>query len=233
MIIADIHSHILPDVDDGAESVTHSLDMLIAAYKCGTRHIVATSHFGGQRFVVKKDIVEQLTNELNKEMFMRGLNMTVYPGNEIRCTPDTVKELKSGNACSMNNGRYLLVELPFNEDAEKAEELVLGCGELGHKLILAHPERYDYILNNFSIVENLTKNGVLLQCNADSLYGNNGVKSMYFVHNLLQKKMVSFIASDCHSTFQRGPQLDSAYRIISRWYGESTAKKLYTKILCG
>jgi len=226
MIIADIHTHILPDVDDGSESMTQTLDMLIAAYKCGTRHIVATSHFGGQHFTVKKETVTELTKQLNREMFLRGMNLTIYPGNEIRCSTSTVDDLREGVACSINFGKYVLVELPFHNTLTNVEDLVLNCGNLGHELILAHPERHEYLMDNIQILQRLTEYGVMLQCNADSLYGNNGVKSMYFVHNLLRKKMVSFIASDCHSTFQRGPQLDSAYRIITRWYGQNTAKKL-------
>ena len=227
MIIADIHCHILPDVDDGAQSFTQSMDMLMAAYKCGTRHIVATPHFGGRRFEVKKDIVLKLTDKLNAELARRDINLTVYPGNEIRCTTTTVDSLREQIVCSVNQKKYLLVELPFENMYSDVAKLVLSCNELGHKLILAHPERYEYLTKDFKTLEKLCENGVLFQCNADSLFGANGIKARYNIHKMLSKKMVRFIASDCHSVAPRGPQLDTAYNYVAHLYGKSTARALF------
>lgn len=227
MIIADIHSHILPGVDDGSRSLDQSVDMLAEAYKSGTRHIVATPHFGARRFAVEKDTVLGLTERLNKELAQRDIDMTVYPGNEIRCTTTTADDLRDGIVCPVNQNRYLLVELPFEQLYDDVCGMITQCGALGHRIVLAHPERHDYLTGKFDQIEKLIKNGVLLQCNADSLFGKNGLRAQFFAHKMMRRNMVSFIASDCHSTGSRGPQLASAYKNISRWYGKQTARTLF------
>ncbi|MBQ6570154.1 MAG: tyrosine-protein phosphatase [Clostridia bacterium] len=226
MIIADIHSHILPGVDDGSSSLAQSLDMLEEAYNNGTRHMVATPHFGGRSFAVNKDTVLELTGELNEELARRDINLTVYPGNEIRCTPDTLNSIKDNIVCSANQNRYLLVELPFDQPDCDIESLVLNCAEMGHSLVLAHPERYQYLMKDFKTLEKLLRRGVLLQCNADSIYGLAGRKVKHYAHKLMRKNMVSFVASDCHSVIQRGPQLSAAYNTIAKLYGSDTANTL-------
>lgn len=227
MIIADIHCHILPGVDDGANTFRQSYDMMIAAYNSGVRHIIATPHFGGRNIFVPGEKVVELTAALNDAAFQMGMNMKIYPGNEIRCSNDVASALKENSACTLNGGKYILVELPFNGPVNNIIDMVLACGTLGHRLILAHPERHRAVTEDKSIVEFLHSNGVLFQCNADSLRGNNGFRAKKFVHYLLKRDMLSFIGSDAHSVYSRGPQLDDVYELIRKRYGILTAQRVF------
>ncbi|MDR1564993.1 MAG: hypothetical protein LBS74_08560 [Oscillospiraceae bacterium] len=228
MIIADIHTHILPWLDDGPSDMKTAMDMLEAAYWNGTRHIVATSHFGGQGYWVAKEAIETGVASLSEELHARGLNIKLYAGHEVMLTPDVTNQLLAGNVNTINNAGFLLLELPFGVHIPNLHEVINDIAEATRlRIILAHPERYDYLAAHPETIAALTDLGVLIQINGDSLSGKNGRTAKHFAIKMLNKKQVHFVASDTHDPVHRPPSLKEAYTYVSQHYSSQTAKNLF------
>lgn len=227
MIIADIHSHIVPQIDDGSTNLDDSIEMLTLAYKSGTRHIVATSHFGGQGYFTDNENIIKYAETLSDEMKKRDMNLKVYPGHEFMFSEECVNHLIKGKINTINNNGFLLFELPFDMLLQNIAERIFSFqDECGVEIIMAHIERYDYFYKNFNIIEKLVDNGIFIQINGDSLRGKNGKMAKKLAEKLLRYDMVHFISSDMHNTSTRAPQLDDIYLKLRKDYGGEFARRL-------
>ena len=139
----DIHSHILPGVDDGARTLTDSIEILRELVSVGvtdvvmTPHYIVDTHYMSSRFENLK-IIEKLKQVVADE----GLNINIYLGNEIFIDNGILENLKMGKISGLAGSRYLLIELPLNEEFPNYEDIFLDLMNRGYKVVLAHPERY-------------------------------------------------------------------------------------------
>lgn len=203
--VADIHTHILPCIDDGAASLEEAIKLLYEEQKQGVTDIVLTPHFNIQdttiqEFVSKRDAAfETLSKEIEKHPSLSGLNL--YLGAEVKYNPNLI--YNDVFELCIKNTSYLLLELsmshPFN-----FEQTVLWMLSKGISPILAHVERYEYITSNPKLLENLLYAGVVFQCNASSLYSKHFGKR---VKKLLKHGYVQLLASDTHNMNMRPPEL--------------------------
>ena len=195
----DLHSHILPGVDDGSKSLEQTELMLKSAYDNGVTDIMLTPHFvPDSKFsspcVVNKNIFDDV-----KEIAKRyGIN--VYLGNEVYLTHDIVKYIKKGHIASLNNSRYILFEIPMHQKFNNIKSVFIEVMNLGFRPILAHPERYSAYLDNVDFFEELRDMGVLLQINYPSLLGMYGLRPKRMAKKLLKKGLISFVGSDIHDS---------------------------------
>lgn len=223
----DIHTHLLPGVDDGAESMSRSLRLLRMAWENGTRTVVLTPHYRGK--------YKQNTPAMLKENFAWLCEMVktelpgmrLYLGQEIACENDIPEAMDQGKVLSMNGSGYVLLEFRTNS---LASHMITGVSETircGFIPIVAHVERYDICRTDQDLVEELLDLGALLQLNADSVLGANGFAVKRFCHKLLKAQKAHFIASDAHDTTHRPPLLRECFLKIHKKYGAEYAAGLF------
>ena len=216
----DIHNHLIPNIDDGSDSLELTRSLLIDAINEGITDICITPHFmkhGPYR--VRKPELILLFNQLKQDV--SDLNINLYLGNELYIDRELDELLLHNEICSMNNSKYVLIEFPFEKYKEEYDEYLYNVS-LEYKIIIAHPERYAYVQKNHNFVDRWIKEGYLLQSNQTSLFYNETRKPVY---NFIEKGKLSFIASDAHNEL-RPVSLKNAYDLISRKFSLETAQLL-------
>jgi protein-tyrosine phosphatase len=203
MEIVDIHSHVLPGVDDGAVSVDETIAMLRIAYDAGTRRIVATPHmfhalFHNNDFVQILDRFEQLKSELKscQDAFPFLQDMQLYSGAENFASPEFLTALDQGCVLTLNGSRYLLIEFPPALPFVQMQTFIKKVLSTDYTPIIAHPERYGVIQKDPLRVEQFQQTGSVIQVNADSIRGGSGSRAKQCSRSLLQAGLVDVIASD-------------------------------------
>lgn len=219
----DVHCHILPNVDDGSKSNVVSRQLLLKAINEGITDICFTPHFSRiDNYVYKKKDLfykfEQFKS-LNSD-----LKINMYLGNELMINSDLDELLNHDELLTINNSKYILVEFPFDKYKEDYDEYLYNLTISGYKIIIAHPERYSYVLDDYKFVERWTKNDYYLQVNQSSF---NDHKRKKLIFNLLEQGKVSLVASDAHNE-HRSITLIDAYNLVSKKFNQELAELLFS-----
>lgn len=193
----DIHCHILFGIDDGSEDINESIGIIEKAVDNGYTDLILTPHYRyDQNFIADNKTKMKVFRELKKEVEKRGIDVNIYLGNEITLDEDFFYYLKTNQILSLNESRYLLIELPFITKYPNLKEVIKKIMDIGLVVIIAHPERYlKYNVDDF--VE-LVEMGVLLQGNISSLYGKYGKDAEDKIKEMLKRHMIHFLGSDVH-----------------------------------
>ncbi len=218
----DLHCHILPALDDGAQSMHSAVEMAHMAVRSGVRAIVATPHCmdGGARQV------NQAFRELQRMLQTEHIPLELYPGMEIFGTHKTPSLLKDGELFTLNNSRYPLVEFSFHSDGE-AETAVLGSLlRAGYRPLVAHPERYFYIQEDPTLLNRWVDMGCLLQLNKGSLLGRFGQVPQALAMELVARGFACTVSSDAHSAAVRTPWLQDVRQLLEENFSPHTAQWL-------
>ena len=198
----DIHSHILFGIDDGAKTLEESINIIKKAIDNGYKEIILTPHYREiQNFTCNNRDKYKVFNKLQEEVEKQHLPIKLYLGNEITIDEDIFYYLNTEEVISLNDSRYLLLELPFQCEYKNLNDVLEELLEKGYIPIIAHPERYEYY-NDLTDFERLLKKGVLFQGNISSLYGKYGLKAKTTLEEMLKKNMIHFMASDIHTENQ-------------------------------
>ena len=193
----DFHSHILSETDDGAKSFEESVACLYEARKAGFSGIICTPHFMQGFYECNCDDIKEKIEKL--QIVANNLDIVLYQANEIYAHEDIIKFINDKKVSTINGGRYLLMEFPLTDiPMVNSMEIIQNIVNAGYIPIVAHPERYPYIQDNFDFAKNLIKNGALFQCNYPSINGFYGKKAKKTMIKLLKNDMVSFFGSDNH-----------------------------------
>jgi protein-tyrosine phosphatase len=215
----DLHCHILPGIDDGADSLADSIAMCRMAAADGCRAMIATPHqrrpewWNGDRegLVALAEAVQEAV----------GPQLRVLTGAEVHVDSDLlgeVEKLPGGSLLTLAGSRYLLIELPFVPRVaqdEAAADLVYELGLQGFRPILAHPELIPWLAGDTALIERLVRLGATVQVTAMSVTGEFGKQPQHDAMALLDAGLVHFVASDSHDTFRRPPGLRRAYERIA------------------
>ena len=198
-MMKDIHSHILNGIDDGARTIEESLELLRKAELAGITDIVLTPHYiKNTRYNCNNRNKSTIARELVKRMKEEDIKIKLYLGNEVFIDEEIIKLIREKEIATINNTRYILVELPMNSALNNAIDIMFDLIRHGYIPILAHPERYTYIQNDISKLDKFLEIGVLLQGNYLSLYGKYGRNAEKVLKKLLKDKKIHFLASDIH-----------------------------------
>ena len=223
----DIHSHIVPCVDDGADSSETSRRMLVIAAEDGISHILLTPHNKpAHRNVPPHRIVEHM-EDLQKFLDERQMAIKLYPGNELYYRDGLVEELEDGKAMTLARSHYVLIEFSPGTEYDYIRNGVYALQTHGYRPILAHVERYHNVSSKKVGAEELVKMGCYLQINAGSVMGNFGFAAKQFTRKLLQQRLVSFVASDAHDTGKRAPRLSECAGYVGKKCGEEYRRELF------
>ncbi|MGE7759118.1 tyrosine-protein phosphatase [Peribacillus sp. NPDC097895] len=216
----DIHSHILPGVDDGAKHITESLAMAKLAVSEGIQTIIATPHHKNGSFENDKfDIIEKVT-ELNEALKAESIDLEVLPGQETRIYGDLLLDYQEEKILTLNDGgRYVFIELPSDHVPAYTERLIYEIQLKGLAPIIVHPERNQELLESPNHLYQLVKHGALTQITAKSIVGGFGKKTKKFALQLIEKNLTHYIASDAHNTKSRAFHMSQAFTEIEHKYG--------------
>ena len=206
----DIHMHLIPGVDDGAENMEMALVMKIRAKQQGISQIIATPHSEVFRYSKEggKIIFKRLVDAAAKVC----PDMKLYLGCEVYCETgimDQVLEaLNSGRYPTMNGTKYVLMEFSQWVYPENTVPCVEALAKAGYKPIIAHMERYKHLRDNMDLVDRFRKMGTLIQLNAYSLFDEMDDSIKNWARQLVLERKVDFLGTDAHRTYHRPPSAE-------------------------
>ncbi len=208
--LIDIHSHTLWGIDDGASSLRETLDMCSLAEESKTSTLFLTPH------LIYWDSSEKLLDErdekveyLKETLYENEIDIDIKTGFEILCD-DEIFSIKYFKPYTLNESRYILIEFDFFKTTE--EDVISYCKYLksfGLVPVIAHPERYNFVIQNKSVLDKLSDLGALFQINAGSPVGVFGEAQMNVACEMLIAGYVDFIGSDAHRNTVRNTDMYS------------------------
>lgn len=224
--LVDIHNHSLPNVDDGANSIEEAVQNLKILKNLGYKEIVLTSHYIidslykhniASRLIVFEELKEALKDE----------DIKIHLGNEVFITDSDKLQslLKNKEIATLNNSKYLLIELPFRNKIHNLEQIICDLNSMGIVPIIAHPERYAYFRNGLDYLKIILEYDCYLQGNLGSLVGKYGSEAKKLLIKLLKNNMISFIATDTHH-LKNDTDFKKAIKILRKKVSEEQARKL-------
>ncbi|KAA0955544.1 capsular biosynthesis protein [Sporosarcina sp. ANT_H38] len=199
----DMHAHILSGVDDGPETLSESLELIEVAIAEGITDIIATPHAYNPHYNVPKQVVLEKIKLLSKEIKKRDLAIQLHAGQEIRIQESTIEKLHSGEALTLANSKYVLLELPSSGIPAYTVQIIQGILNLNKVPIIAHPERNRAIAEKPSRLERLVSHGALSQVTAGSLAGHFGKSVQRLSLQLVEANLVHAYGSDVHNAVKR------------------------------
>ena len=223
----DIHCHILPNVDDGSESLEESIAMAKIAESEGITKIVNTSHCHFDFKYKKGNELKLELEKFNQALKEENINIEVLLGNELYYTSDLIERFDELDFFSMNNSKYILMEFSPINFPKNIEDVIYEIKIRGYIPIIAHAERYKQVQEDVNIVLDCIKEGALIQVNASSILGKNGENVEDTSKKLLDNNMVHFVATDAHSSNRRRPLIKDSYNYILKNYGKEVSEKLF------
>ena len=195
----DIHSHLLFGIDDGSRSIEESIYIINKLSKIGYTDIILTPHFiNGSSYMSSRENNLELLKKLKVGLIKYKVPVNLYLGNEIYIDSEIIDLFKKGIISSLNNSKYLLIELPMSGENEIYYDVFLDLINMGYKVILAHPERYISFQKDFNKVYELKELGVLFQCNVGSILGDYGSNAKKTIKRLLKEHLITFMGTDIH-----------------------------------
>lgn len=227
--MTDIHMHLIPGVDDGAENMEMALVMMIRAKQQGISQIIATPHSEVFRYSKEggKIIFKRLVDAAAKVC----PDMKLYLGCEVYCETGIMDEvleaLDSGRYPTMNGTKCVLMEFSQWVYPENTVPCVETLVKAGYKPIIAHMERYKYLRDNMDLVDRFRELGALIQLNAYSLFDEMDDSIKNWARRLVQDRKVDFLGTDAHRTYHRPPSaeygLNWLYENVEQAYADAIA----------
>lgn len=227
MIYADIHTHALSGVDDGAKTEEMMLAMVDASYQDGVRCLCLTPHFYPGYFGDNKDAVLRAYEKLCRKVQERWPELMLGLGNELRYERGCVSWLREGLCRTMNGTDYVLIDFFEGENAKYIHQAMEQLLNAGYIPVLAHAERYKK-LREHDIYE-FKESGILIQVDTQSLFRRFGFSVQRRCRDLLKSQMVDFVGSDAHDLVNRSPELSRFYETVKRLCNEDYAVAICRK----
>lgn len=225
----DIHSHIIPFVDDGSKTLEDSKKMLESAYKAGITKIVLTPHYIEGKYIKNKQEIAFEINRLESIKNELGYNnIELIQGNEIMVDANSVGLLENGNLSTINNTRYVLIEFSLTFKPCNIEMIIQSFLDSDFIPIIAHPERYLYVQKDISFIEKCVEYGALTQMNINSIDGSYGKEAKKTVIKLLKKDLIHTWGSDVHFFRDSYSNIDKCFKKVIKTVRK---KDKYNKIL--
>lgn len=223
----DLHTHILPGVDDGVQSMDDAVAFARMAATDGVTTVVATPHYRDGFFVNPRTEVLAGVRALNARLSDERVPLTVLPGAEVHISADVIARVKDGHAPTLaDNGRTVLFELSMSQYPLDLENLVFQMRLAGLQVLFAHPERIRYFGDDLARYEAVIRLGAFGQLTTGSVTGLFGEDIAEFSEELVRKRLVHVIASDGHNTRGRPPVMTSAMARLSSWVGDDLARRM-------
>ncbi len=228
--MVDIHSHIIPGIDDGSKNMEMTLEMLKNAEKEGTKEIVATPHYlleYGEATIID---VKNHVKEINAILESEKIDVKVYSGQEVYFTEKIIEDYMDGNIGTLNDSRYMLIEFPMEKFDENIFDILYELQVRNIVPIIAHPERYKFFIQKPAFINHFINQGYLFQVNAGSIEGKFGETVRKTADLFLKNHIYNFIGSDAHNIKNRNTGLKDAISLLNEGINkeifEDSSKKM-------
>lgn len=224
----DIHTHILPGVDDGSENMEESVEMAELAEESQVHTIVVTPHcnmegtFENFYCAEWQNRFDRLAEQIKEER----IKIRLLKGMEIFATEDVAEKIEKGLLIPINDSRYYLIEFPFGADPFWMGDVLDSVLSIDKIPVIAHPERYYCVQDNPMILYEWMQQGCMSQLNKGSIFGKFGKHAQMAAGILLEHNLVTCVASDAHSPYQRTTFLGDIREYLEDEFGRSYAERL-------
>lgn len=224
----DLHTHILPGLDDGANSLDVAVEMAKIAAEDGITVMVATPHLFRNNFVYDDlSIIKKQTKKLGGLLKENGIALEILSGAEVHISHNLIDEIrKHRKNLVLNGSAYMFVEFPSDHVFSGVKKLFFELMSEGIVPVIAHPERNTVFVRHPELLYEMIQMGSLAQANRGSFSGLYGRTVQEAVYNFLNLNFIHFIASDCHNASSSAPKLSEAVRIVGEMAGQEKAKAL-------
>jgi protein-tyrosine phosphatase len=220
----DLHSHLLPGIDDGAPTLDVSLAMLDAYVANGFRTVATTPHLMNRLDAAYRERIERAFAQVEPHANERGISLV--RGFEIRLSPDLPKQLAQRDPIAYESTRVVLVDLPFTEWPLYADSILFNVQTAGYRVVLAHPERYPAFQTNPEKADELVGRGIVLQVTIGSFSGAFGKRAKRAAEALLERGVIQVLATDAHSAGHRMAAVPSGMRRLEELLGPDQLQRL-------
>ncbi|MBZ4026312.1 tyrosine-protein phosphatase [Lactobacillus johnsonii] len=224
MVLVDIHSHVLPGVDDGSPDLESSLGLAEAAVADGITHALMTPHtLNGKYLNHKKDIIKD-TAKFQEELNKHNIPLTVFPSQEVRLNGNLPQALDDDDILFCDeDGRYMLLEFPSEDVPTYAKDMTFKLLGRGITPIIVHPERNSGILAHPEKLQEFIEQGCLTQITASSYVGVFGKEIEKLADRFVEAGQVATFASDAHTLPKRESRMHDAYEKLEKTQGLDVA----------
>ena len=193
----DIHSHLIPGVDDGSKDMLDSIQMLQRLSELGFKKVITTPHVMNDYYRNTPEILVNGKEDVLKEIENNGIGLKFDVSAEYYLDDDFERKINEGEILPIHK-KYILFELPFVSEPIYLDQVIFTIQTNGYIPILAHPERYVYWSSEYDKYDKLKDKGVLFQLNINSLSGYYSPECRKIAEWLIDKDMIDMVGSDCH-----------------------------------
>lgn len=210
----DVHSHLIPGIDDGSPDMETTLILLKKFIDLGYKKVITTPHIMSDYYKNTPDIILGGLDKVQNEIQKKNLKIDIEAAAEYNLEPEFEQLLKNNDVLTFGPEKYLLFELSFFDEPPRLSEIIWDIREKGYCPVLAHVERYAYWHQNYDKVEEMINRGVKLQLNIGSITGAYGPEVKKVAEKMINDKVIDFVGSDCHH-FQHLEMIDFARKLPS------------------
>jgi protein-tyrosine phosphatase len=222
----DLHSHILPGIDDGSRSLEMSLDMARIAVNDGIRIMACTPHIYPGLYMNDTAGISAARDALQAALNEHDIPLQLTTGADVHLVPGLIEGLRGGRVPTLHQSRYLLLEPSHHSPPPRFAELVFQLVGAGYVPVVTHPERLTWIEDHFQTMVDLTRQGAWMQVTAGALTGTFGPRAKYWGERFVGEGVTHILATDAHSSRRRVPVLSEGLAVAQRLLGADEAQQL-------
>lgn len=222
----DLHSHILPGIDDGAKSLDISLEMARLAVADGIHTMACTPHIYPGLYMNDAQGIALARDALQAELDAQGIALRLVTGADVHLVPDLLAGLRAGHIPTLNGSRYVLLEPSHHVAPPRFEESVFQLVAAGYTPVITHPERLTWIETHYKVFVGMIRQGAWMQVTAGALTGLFGPRAQYWGEKFIGEGHTHILATDAHSSGRRLPCLSAGLAVAERLLGSVEAARL-------
>lgn len=216
----DVHSHFIPGIDDGAQELSDSMDLLEGMIALGYKKVVTTPHVMSDYYRNSSETILEGRDLLRKTAEEKGLEIEIDAAAEYYLDAELMPKIKQKSLLTFGD-QHVLFELPFMVEPPNLADVIFEMQLAGYKPVLAHPERYAFWHMSFEKYQEIHDKGVILQLNINSLTGHYSPDVKKISERLIEEEMIGLLGSDCHhmnhiGLLDHARRLPSLHRIIEQ-----------------
>ena len=222
----DLHSHILPGIDDGAKTLEISLEMARLAVADGIHTMACTPHIYPGLYINDAQGIVQARDALQLALDAQGIKLRLVTGADVHLVPDLLAGLRGGRVPTLNGSRYVLLEPSHHVAPPRFEESVFQLVAAGYTPVITHPERLTWIETHYPVFVGMIRQGAWMQVTAGALTGMFGPRAKYWGEKFIGEGHTHLLATDAHSNRRRVPCLSEGLAVAQRLLGHEEAARL-------
>lgn len=222
----DLHSHILPGIDDGSRSLAMSLDMARMAVDDGIEVMACTPHIYPGLYMNETAGILAARDALQRALGEAGIPLLLTIGADVHLVPGLLQGLRAGTVPCLHQTRYLLLEPSHHVAPPHFQESVFRLVAEGYVPVITHPERLTWVEDHYAVFGDLVRQGAWMQVTAGAVTGVFGSRAKYWAERFLGDGLTHILATDAHSSGRRCPNMSQARDIAERMLGREEAQLL-------